>query len=237
MAENDFLHTAEILKTALPYVDVRTKVTMDLLLKFYELKECYRHLRTNDMAACGFEKEKVDLETMLTNIRPKCSEKERAFVDRILGIFNAKKMFEMYNTYMEAMKAMQEFQGFQSEGAEEEAADNVTNIFSGFDLSSIFGTGSSNVSDEATVNAAEAASDEANQDDSQPEKEKEQAKDTDAKKEDPPKEDTNTASEDSNNNMINMLKNMIPPEQLSTFENLRMLFNTMSYDDNSKSDQ
>ena len=39
-----------------------------------------------------------------------------------------------------------------------------------------------------------------------------------------------------NNQMFDMLKAMIPPEQMSTFENFSMLFNTMSYDNNSKSD-
>jgi hypothetical protein len=36
--------------------------------------------------------------------------------------------------------------------------------------------------------------------------------------------------------MFEMLKSMVPPEQLGTFENIRMLLNTMSYDNNSKSD-
>jgi hypothetical protein len=43
------------------------------------------------------------------------------------------------------------------------------------------------------------------------------------------------AGNNSQENMINALKTMIPPEQMSTFENLRMLFNAMSYDNN-KSD-
>ncbi len=39
-----------------------------------------------------------------------------------------------------------------------------------------------------------------------------------------------------NNSMFEMLKTMVPPEQANTFENIRMLLNTMSYDGNSKSD-
>ena len=195
MAESDFLHTAELLKAALPYVDTRTQSTMDLLLKLYEFMACYRNIRTGKMAACGFDNHKVDMEAMITNIQPLCSEKERSFIDKILNIFNAKRMFEMYNTYMSAMKAMQEFGGFGSEASEGETADNVTNNFSGFDFSSIFGNNTES------------------------------------------KSDTSEAEPGVDNNMFNMLKSMIPPEQMSNFENLRMLFQTMSYDGSSKPDQ
>jgi hypothetical protein len=36
--------------------------------------------------------------------------------------------------------------------------------------------------------------------------------------------------------MFDMLKAMVPPEQMSTFENLSMLLNTMSYDNTNKPD-
>ena len=37
--------------------------------------------------------------------------------------------------------------------------------------------------------------------------------------------------------MIESLMAMIPPDQLESFENLRMLFDSTSYDDNNKSDE
>jgi hypothetical protein len=51
------------------------------------------------------------------------------------------------------------------------------------------------------------------------------------------KDSSQDKGSEGNSGMLDMLKNMIPPDQMSTFENLRMLFNTMSYDDSSKSDQ
>lgn len=226
MAEDGLLHTTELLKTALPYVDVRSRLILDLLVKLYELIACLRNFRTKDMAACGFENtyEKVDTETLLKKIRPNCNQKERAFVDRILNIFQAKRIFEMYNTYMEAMKAMEGFDGFSGDNNDfnaDNANDNTgdfMNSFSDFDLTSIigddnseFGLNDSNIDNDTKSNGYDV---------------------TDIKEENP---DNGKAAGD-NSNLIESLKAMIPPEQMETFENLRMLFETMSYDDNKKSE-
>ena len=46
--------------------------------------------------------------------------------------------------------------------------------------------------------------------------------------------DINTNNSGNNDNVIDLLKTMVPPEQMSTFENLSMLFKAMSYDYNNK---
>lgn len=233
MADDDFLHTAEILKAALPYVDVRTKTTVDLLVKFYELINCFRSLRTNHLATCDYEEQKFDMEGLLTKIKPLCNEKERSFIDRILGIYNAKRMMDMYNTYMSAMKTMQEFGGFGSGSSDGDAADNVMNNFAGFDFSSIFG--SMNFSGNAENPGEKQSQEDFSSFGEQAETHEEQTphSEGDAEGSDASQE----KSKEENGGMFDMLKNMIPPDQMNTFENLRMLFNTMSYDDNSKSDQ
>ena len=234
MADDDFLHTAEILKAALPYVDVRTKTTMDLLVKFYELISCFSSLRTNQLSACDYKEQKFDMEGLLSKIRPLCNEKEKGFIDRILGIYNAKRMMDMYNTYMSAMQTMQEFGGFGSGASDGEAADNVMNNFAGFDFSSIFGSmnssGNSDSSEEKQTTESFSSfteKEEPHGDHSETSKAGDTENSPDMNKD---------KSEDGNSGMFDMLKNMVSPDQMSTFENLRMLFNTMSYDNNSKSD-
>ncbi len=226
MADTDILYTAEILKAALPYVDVRTKTTMDLLVKLYELQYCFRRLRTNSLVSCDYEEQKVDMESMLKSIRPICKDPEKAMVDQFLNFFNAKRMYEMYNSYMSAMKTMQEFGGFSS-GADGEASDNFMNNFSGFDFSSIFGNNSGSTSDSEKASDSAAASEYHDNEDfsNQRDREGQRTDDTEGGQ-----------NNGGNNQMYDMLKNMIPPEQMSTFDNLRMLFNTMSYDDSKKTD-
>lgn len=256
MAEDGLLHTAEILKSVLPYVDVRSKLTLDLLVKLYELIICLRNYRSNDITACGFEKEneKVDMETLLNNIRPKCNDNERSFVDKMLNIFQAKRMFEMYNTYMEAMKVMQGFEGFGGGDDGESGTDGVDsgsfmNNFKDFDFSSILEE--SNFNAEAFSDIfKEMASGSTDQDEYNS-----SYKDNTYFDESDPEEtvdynynstpgndivdETNeeSISDNSNSSMFDSLKAMIPSEQMGTFENLRMLFDSMSYDDNNKSDE
>lgn len=321
MADNDMTHTAEIFKTVLPFVDARTKTTMDLLVKFYELMGALRSFRRNRLivSSNSNESQKVDLETILTKVKPVCNDRERSFVDQMLSIFQAKRMMEMYNSYMSMMKSMQEDGeseggGFGAEnfamnlagfdlssifgGSSKPEASGFDNGFSfgpgsGIDLNSIFGTGpafpnsssdtkstpdlksasdsystSNSDSKDSAAEAFKTALEEALAASGEPSSDSskdlyantstdttdgdfddsDRAPKVDASKDitnsSKPNVDSSTSdsthndgnSED-NGNMLNMLKTMIPPDQMNTFENLRMLFNTMSYDDSRKADQ
>ncbi|NLL72200.1 MAG: hypothetical protein GX237_01555 [Clostridiales bacterium] len=259
MADNGLLHTTELLKTALPYVDVRSKLTLDLLLKSFELMVSLRNFRSNNIAACGFdEKEKADMEDLLNKIRPKCNDYEAGFVDKLLNVFKAKKMFEMYNSYMEVMNTMQgfqDFQGFGKGGMDSDTVSNFMNSFSGFDfsgmdLSAIFG----GVNKDADNNesAFDSSSDITKDDigldsedisDNGDISEYQDISDC----ENILSNEENLSSDESNDNnsddydhtqMFESLKSMITPDQMGAFENLRMLFGSPSYDDNSnKSDE
>ena len=226
MAEEDLLHTAQLLKTALPYVDVRSRLTLDLLVKLYELIICMRNYTTNDISACGFESEKADMEALLNNIRPKCNNDEQAFVDKILNIFQAKKMFEMYNSYMEAMNTMQGFDGFSGGNTDgEDASDGFTNSFKDFDFSSIFGD---DFDPESFLQSYKSMSSDNNEHSEYPYESEEVV----VSKSPPDSKAANEALDD--NDMFESLKSMISPDQMQTFENLRMLFGATSYDDSNK---
>lgn len=233
MAEESFLHTAEILKTALPYVDARSKPTLNLFVKLYELIICMRKYNSKDMTACGFESEQADMETLLNKIRPNCNQQERSFVDKILNIFQAKKAFEMYNTYMEAMNVMQ---GFETEGSEGDDTSGFMNSFKGFDLSSLFAENQVESLDKEDSNKEDLYNEnlyEANiykKDLDEADGNEKDLKVADRDNYLAPKENGSTS-------MMESLKAMIPPEQMGTFENLRMLLGPMSYDDNNKSDE
>ena len=211
MANQNYLHTAEIMRAALPYFDSMTKIRMEFYTKVLDLMGSLNTLTgRNSMVACGYESTSIDVEGLLNGIRPLCDHKERDIIDRILNIFNMKRMFEMYNNMMSAMKTMQEFGGFSFTGEDsKDDTDTVTGNFTGSIFDSIFGGGSSS----------------------------EDIKSEDTASQDSQSHTHNNESSTTNDNpMFDMLKTMIPPEQQSTFENLRMLLNTMSYDNNSKSD-
>jgi len=194
MTEDGLLHTAELLRTALPYVDIRLRLALELLVKLYELIICIQNFRNNDISACGFENKEADMEALLNNIRTICNENERTFVDKMLQIFQAKRMFEMYNTYMETMNFMQDVEGF-------EGFDNNDNYDN---------KDNEKVNDNCDYKNNEYVSNDY---------------------------DNNDYSNNDYNNknyvkMFEELKSMITPDQMQTYENLRMLFSPTSYDDN-----
>lgn len=215
MANRDYLHTAEIMKASLPYFDSATRTRMEFFSKVFDLMGHLGAVTSrNSMVACGYEQPSIDVEGLLNGIRPLCSNRERDFVDRILNIFNMRRMFEMYNNLMSTMNAMQGFEGFSfTDDSPSDDTDTVTGNFAGSNFESIFREEDPDTSDsEPSFSSGEFFSEE-----SQP----------------PPDKGNSFAP---NNAMFEMLKTMVPPEQASTFENLRMLLGTMSYDGNSKSD-
>ncbi len=211
MADQNYMHTAEIMKASLPYFDDRTRGKVELVSKIFDLMGSLNIIGRESMAACGYRAITIDMEGLLNGIRPICDHREREFVDRILNIFNAKKMFEMYNNFMNMMKTMQEFGGFPfGEDEKKSDTDTVTSNFSDTNYDSIFRS-----FEQGT----------------------EQSKESEAQ--DTVSENSSAEAKDNgfaNQAMFDMLKTMVPPEQQSTFDNLRMLFSTMSYDNNSKPD-
>ena len=216
MAYQNYSHTAEIMKATLPYFDPRTRLRVEFMSKILDVMGGLNIFGRESMVACGYEKITVDVEGLLNGIRPICDSRERELLDRILNIFNMKKTFEMYNNVMNTMKTMQEFGGFPFGNSEnKDDTDTVTGNFTSSNYDSIFRAFSEYSKDH---------------------------KDTED-------ENINSASTDNsasterpkggfapNDTMLEMLKSMVPAEQQGTFENLRMLLNTMSYDDNSNPD-
>lgn len=211
MASQDFMHTAELMKASLPYFDDRIRSKVELFSKVFDLMGSLNIIGRESMAACGYGTISIDVEGLLNGIRPVCNHKEREMVDKILNIFNAKRMFDMYNNFMNMMNTMQEFGGFPfGEGEENKYdTDTVTGNFSDSNFDSIL----HGFSQEAEYSSKE-----------EPQE---------AKKE-PNSEPNNSGF--ANQAMFDMLKTMVPPEQQSTFDNLRMLFSTMSYDNNNPND-
>jgi len=176
MTDDGLLHTAELLRTALPYVDIRSRLALELLVKIYDLLICIQNFRNNDISACGYENKEADIESLLSNIRPVCNESERVFVDKMLQVFQARRIFEMYNAYMEAMNLMNDSEGL-GEGSEGSGGNDE-----------IYENGESGHSE-------------------------------------------NDSGPNDISSFLEELKAMMSPEQAQTYENLRMLFASDTYDD------
>lgn len=253
MADQDILHTADLMKAALPYIDTRSKTMAELFVKVFDLMGSVKMMKSSsNLAACGFEAGKFDLEGLLNGIRPICSLREIVIVDQVLNIFKMKRMFEMYNNLMETMKTMQEFGDFSFQDAGTGTdTDTVTGNFKGAGFESIFQNLKNFTSKETSEGSSEDLSGEAGEDNAKGtfrETFEDTLRDTSegtaegtsgehsGGSGDKPR-DTGNTGKGNNDMMFEMLKTMIPPDKVSTFENLSMLLNTMSYDNNSKPEQ
>ncbi len=240
MADQDLLHTSEIMKAAMPYFETKNKGFIEMFVKVFDLMGTMRSLRNpKEVAALGLAGTKIDFEGLLNAIRPLCSLKEREFVDRFLNFFQMKRMFDMYNSMMETMRTMQEFGGFNfNDSPNGDDTDNVTGNFSNSNFESIFEAFKNFSSDSSNENQSyqndtNFSYDNNNEDNSAFSYNTDSyASQSEAPKDESPKASSSSTSQ--NNMMFEMLKNMVPPEQKSTFENISMLLNTMSYDNNSK---
>jgi hypothetical protein len=223
MADQDLSYTADIIKAALPYIDTGNKAMVEFMVKAFDLMGSLKAFRSsNNMAACGFEAGKIDWEGLLNGIRPILRDRERKLIDQILNFFNMKRMFDMYNKMMEAMQAMQDVGGFNF-GDSPEDAENVAGNFGGMNFDSIF----KSFENKDNENFSETSDNLFHSEEAE-----KGASDNEKEQEPPP---LNTGGK-MNDRMLEMLKAMVPPEQRATFENLSMLLNTMSYDNNSKPD-
>lgn len=233
MADQDMLHTVEIMKAVLPFINSANKGMIDFFMKIFDLMASLKTFKTSPKpAATSNETVKFDMEGMLKAIRPVLKDDERESIDKITNLFSMMRAFEMYNKMQEAMNTMKDFSGFpfgeSSTGDSTGEAETVAENFTGTNYDSIFhNSDDSSPSEETSSNRlfgydhpiAETSDSDGNSSDSEKKKE----------------EPSNTGFK-MNDKMLEMLKAMVPPEQQSTFENLSMLLNTMSYDNNSKPD-
>jgi hypothetical protein len=302
MADIDYMHSVNIMRAALTYFDRRTRRIADLMTKILDLIYCFRYFRQPlDEDEYDSGNYKMDVEGLLTEIRPHCNDRERPIIDQILGIFNAKRMYEAYTTYMNMMKTMQEFNNADPEHPSENGSfdfdlssilgnnsfgnfsasdiQNLVKTFQAFNHNPSSGSGeheeqenhtidnTSSLVSAAVVNPDAKEADEAsnandydngeaypNHSDSVIEVDfstgaktggKSPSSTFDSNSPNPnedfasdlkPEEDQDTDKSDSSN-VLDMLKTMVPPEQISTFENLSMLFKAMSYDNTNKPNQ
>ena len=259
MADQDLTHTADIIKAAIPFVDSPLKGTAELFAKFLDLMGSLKSVTSSGkLAASGLSLSNIDFEGLLKGIRPICTNKEQEMVDKFLGFFNMKRAFEMYNNMMSMMKNMQDVGDFSfADAFGGNDTDNVTGNFNGSAFESIFKTfngfsdNNSTDNNSADNNSTENKSSEspfpnanseafksedvkaASAGDSSDKKENTDTKDS---SQEANSTNSSNAPGGKNNMMFEMLKTMVPAEQKGTIENLSMLLNAMSYDNNSKSD-
>lgn len=107
MADTDYLHTAEILRAAMPNVTNHIRPMLTMFASMMEMLGSMNIMKEPDLRVQSLNEEPMDAEALLTGIRQACNEKEQQFVDQILNFFHMKKMIKTYQDMMQVMEMMQ----------------------------------------------------------------------------------------------------------------------------------
>lgn len=92
-------HTVVILSTAIPYLNGRSRKSMNMMLKAAEFANSFKDFGRNDeLSACDLQPTAIDTENMLLDMKKVCSDKEREFLDVIINFINAQKIYNTYKT-------------------------------------------------------------------------------------------------------------------------------------------
>ncbi len=101
-------HALAICQTALPHVNIQTQTSMNVILKVNDLVNSIRDLSyTGQLSAMELNEEPPDVEELLTNLKPVCNRQEADFVDMMLNVLSARKLYQAYQDFNEQVQAAQ----------------------------------------------------------------------------------------------------------------------------------
>lgn len=94
-----FSHQLQMLKAALPYMELGQQKTMIMFIKLFELKNAMTLLQedNNQLSACSDEESNENRTlSMLNHLRQYCNEKEKEFIDLFINFNQAFQLFSSY---------------------------------------------------------------------------------------------------------------------------------------------
>lgn len=93
-------HMIDILRAALPHLNGSTKKPIELAVQASEFFDNLSSLQnTNELSACSFENEPIDVESLLVHIQDVCNESEKEMIHMILNFLNARKIYQAYDAF------------------------------------------------------------------------------------------------------------------------------------------
>ncbi|NLJ90206.1 MAG: hypothetical protein GX323_04825 [Clostridiales bacterium] len=115
-------HTLEILRAAYPYLNRRSKDTLELFIKAGDFFEClYKRKNKSFVSAFSFQEEdnsedsdRIDVLGLLKSVREVCYEEEVKLIDSLINLFNIMEMYDTYKNLFSMMSTMDELGGLSS---------------------------------------------------------------------------------------------------------------------------
>lgn len=87
-------HHVQMLKAAIPYMDLTQQRNVSILVKLQELMQTKHFFEENDlgmMSVCSLDKDRTSAPDMLEAVRPYANQKEQELIDILARILKSKK--------------------------------------------------------------------------------------------------------------------------------------------------
>lgn len=124
MSKIDIHHTLNILKAAFPYLNHRSKDTLELFIKAGELFDCLNN-RMNKGSLSIYsipedrnpDLDKTNMVEMLKSIKKVCYDEEAKMIDSFLNLVNTLELYETYMNLFSMMSSSGDFGDFSDLGS------------------------------------------------------------------------------------------------------------------------
>ena len=93
-------HYLEIMKTALPYMNLQAQKSVEILVKTEELIEAVQTLEEPlELSAASLKREHAEPEIILNQIKALCTKEEQVMIDNLLNIITMQKLIQGYRAF------------------------------------------------------------------------------------------------------------------------------------------
>jgi hypothetical protein len=121
-------HGMQIFKTALPYLDSKSRRTVNMIVQVTDLLGTVKELQNpSELSICEVGEDKTDTEAMLMEIKNISTPSEREFIDILINFYKAKSLYNTYKTLISS-----------SSSSNDNARGNLGNMFGFSDNSNMF---------------------------------------------------------------------------------------------------
>lgn len=93
-------HTMELMEAALPFLDGKPKLSIELALKTSELLDTLQDFPPpSQLSACDLDEKPIDLEALLLGLQTVCSNSEKELIHMLLNFVKAHSIYQSYQAF------------------------------------------------------------------------------------------------------------------------------------------
>ena len=95
---SSYHHVVDLMNAALPFINQKSKTTMEVFIKAGELMDSFSASSSPDLQACDISETPTDYEGLLLGLQEVSTPKESELINTLLNYFKAQKLYRTYSS-------------------------------------------------------------------------------------------------------------------------------------------